>query len=169
MNAKEGFPENCAQVARRIYYARKVELCEPRLLLFAGQLDVFVRQSRTASQSLDAPIFAGAVAAIVQRDGKVLVAGADDKSGAAIPLLARYLRDGQLDPSFGQGGRLTSRSTEPFIAAPQVCLVNYSAAAEDRAHSCRHGHWRQPISSCTQSRRHSRHDLRATGDGAGVL
>src|SRR5258706_8648778 len=102
----------------------RIEPCEPRLLLFAGQLDVSFGNLGTASQSLDAPIVAGAVAAVVQRDGKVLVAGADDKSGAAIPLLARYLRDGQLDPSFGQGGRVDLSLDRTFYSgAPGFGLV----------------------------------------------
>lgn len=41
---------------------------------------------------------------LVQPDGKILVGGTSIQSGIYYPILARYLADGSLDPSFGSGG-----------------------------------------------------------------
>jgi uncharacterized delta-60 repeat protein len=48
----------------------------------------------------------------VQPDGKIVVVGeVDDASGHKTLGLARYLPNGTLDPSFGQGGRMTTHIT----------------------------------------------------------
>src|SRR5207249_11057450 len=47
-------------------------------------------------------------AVAVQRDGKMVVAGASDVAGAADFALARYNGNGSLDPRFGSGARVTT-------------------------------------------------------------
>ncbi len=53
--------------------------------------------------------FSLATAVVVQSDGKVVVVGSSDSAGhGADFLLARYTTSGALDPSFGQGGLVTT-------------------------------------------------------------
>src|SRR5438477_11484240 len=91
-----------------------VDVLERRLLLFAGQLDVSFGDLGTATRSLDAPIVAQATAAAPLPGGKFLVAGIDDESYDGGPLLARYLSNGQLDATFGTGGRVDLSSATIF-------------------------------------------------------
>jgi uncharacterized delta-60 repeat protein len=44
----------------------------------------------------------------IQSDGRILVAGSTDAGGESVFALARYLPDGRLDPSFGDGGTVTT-------------------------------------------------------------
>ena len=55
---------------------------------------------------LTSPLFASPSAVAVQPDGKLLVAGTDGKSDYNSPLIARYQSDGELDPTFGNAGRV---------------------------------------------------------------
>jgi len=51
----------------------------------------------------------GATAVVIQRDGKLVVAGSSRRGGYDRPadfVLARYTRDGRLDQRFGSGGKL---------------------------------------------------------------
>lgn len=109
----------------------RLELCEPRLLLFAGQLDLAFGDLGTASRSLAAPIVAHATALARQPDGKILLAGDDAGLGPA-PLVARHLPDGRLDPTFAQAGRLdlaferTFNSGDFTTGQPKAILVQKS-------------------------------------------
>jgi len=47
-----------------------------------------------------------AYALALQSDGKIVVGGVTDASGSRDFALARYRRDGSLDPAFGEGGRM---------------------------------------------------------------
>jgi uncharacterized delta-60 repeat protein len=96
---------------RRSNSAARIDSCEPRILLFAGQLDVSFGDLGTASRSLNAPIIADPTAAVRQPDGKILLAGAE---GAGT--LARYLPDGRLDPSFADAGRLDPSTNTTFYS-----------------------------------------------------
>jgi serine/threonine-protein kinase len=49
-----------------------------------------------------------AYAVLVQYDGRLLVAGQTERDGNYDIALARYLPDGRLDPSFGDGGRVVT-------------------------------------------------------------
>jgi uncharacterized delta-60 repeat protein len=50
-----------------------------------------------------------AYALALQPDGRILVAGVSDASGSKDIALARFGPNGNLDPSFGEGGRMTQR------------------------------------------------------------
>ena len=52
--------------------------------------------------------FDWAYALVLQPDGKIVVGGVTDASGSRDFALARYNRDGLLDPGFGDGGRVIS-------------------------------------------------------------
>ena len=52
------------------------------------------------------PSVAVAYAVAVQEDGRIVAAGSAEQSNQAVAL-ARYLPNGSLDPSFGEGGRAT--------------------------------------------------------------
>src|SRR5207244_2047159 len=59
-----------------------------------------------------ASFFGYATAALQQPDGKIVVAGSEQSTQCGFEgfALARYLRDGSLDPSFGDGGVVATRS-----------------------------------------------------------
>src|SRR5262245_57778215 len=62
-----------------------------------------------AQGSADAVDLLGA--AVIQPDGKMILAGSTDEGERSKPrkvLLARYLADGTLDPSFGSQGKVTT-------------------------------------------------------------
>src|SRR5262249_6568884 len=63
-------------------------------------------------------------AILIQEDGRILVAGIADQNGTLASALARYLPDGGLDVSFGDGGRaLTlSASTDTGLGANGAAL-----------------------------------------------
>ena len=73
------------------------------VLPLAGSLDPSFGDGGVVTRSLGSgeDPFIGAIA--VQPDGKIIVAGGSPPGDHGL-LLARYLRDGSLDPSFGDGG-----------------------------------------------------------------
>jgi uncharacterized delta-60 repeat protein len=63
--------------------------------------------------------FDSANAIVIDDDGKIVVAGGADASGDFVTdslAVARYLRDGSLDPNFGTGGRATTTFFGPTYA-----------------------------------------------------
>jgi uncharacterized delta-60 repeat protein len=101
-----------------------------------GPLDDFVLARYTASGKLD-PSFDGdgkvttdfggrqdgAYDVGVQGDGKIVAAGASRQGGASYIALARYLRDGRLDLSFGEGGKVLTTVQSSTIAGAWAVLV----------------------------------------------
>src|SRR5947209_11960304 len=82
-----------------------LERLEDRLLLNAGDLDViFAGGKATANFSLGA---AQVEALAVQADGKIIAAGQAGSNGAEFAL-ARWSRNGTLDPGFGSAGEVTT-------------------------------------------------------------
>jgi uncharacterized delta-60 repeat protein len=110
------YTSNLLRSRRRRFAPAALQCCEARLLLFAGQVDVSFGDLGTASQSLDAPLFASPSAVAVQPDGKLLVAGTDGKSDYNSPLIARYQSDGELDPTFGKAGRVDLSLDKTFFS-----------------------------------------------------
>jgi uncharacterized delta-60 repeat protein len=78
-----------------------------------GRLDTSFGQGGTVRTSFSEPpkTSEGASAVAIQRDGRVVVAGASGdftRSGSRFAL-ARYTTSGRLDPTFGRGGKVLSR------------------------------------------------------------
>jgi uncharacterized delta-60 repeat protein len=63
-----------------------------------------------------------AAALLIQRDGKLVVAGEDSAGSYLAVALARYNADGSLDPSFGSGGRAVTKVAEYGGGASAVVL-----------------------------------------------
>ncbi|MDQ2982427.1 MAG: PASTA domain-containing protein [Actinomycetota bacterium] len=63
---------------------------------------------------------------LVQADGKVVVAGGSFRSGHDRFALARYDRQGRLDPSFGSGGRVATSVGSGNVASPVSIAVQPS-------------------------------------------
>src|SRR5438874_1366724 len=82
-----------------------LECLEDRLLLNAGDLDVvFAGGKATANFSLGA---AQVQALAVQADGKIIAVGQAGNNGSEFAL-ARFNRNGTLDPGFGTAGEITA-------------------------------------------------------------
>jgi uncharacterized delta-60 repeat protein len=111
----------------------------------AGHRDFALARYR-ADGSLDAGFGAGgrvradpggarggaALAAARQRDGRILLAGYSGDGAARRPTLIRYLPDGALDPSFGDGGVLIAGScceADSVVAEPDGRIL---AGAQSR-------------------------------------
>jgi uncharacterized delta-60 repeat protein len=61
----------------------------------------------------------------LQPDGRILAAGADTdvvNGGSNVVALARYLADGELDPSFGTGGRVRTASCDSVYGDNRVAV-----------------------------------------------
>lgn len=72
----------------------------------AGKLDpAFGPTGRTVTQ-LKHGADDAAVAVLVQTDEKTVVAGRSQSDTGRVPVIVRYLLDGSLDPTFGNGGRV---------------------------------------------------------------
>ena len=90
----------------------------------AGMLDTSFGTNGKTITGFGADDYAEAMA--VQTDGKLVVAGHANMGGATGTdfVLARYLRDGALDPSFGTGGKVSTDiaggSDEAFAVALQA-------------------------------------------------
>jgi uncharacterized delta-60 repeat protein len=57
-----------------------------------------------------------AYTATIQADGKIIAAGQTDRNGPTAIAIARYLRNGAPDPSFGEGGRVVTDLGAPASA-----------------------------------------------------
>jgi uncharacterized delta-60 repeat protein len=68
--------------------------------------------------------FLNAQSAVVQPDGKIIVAGARGLSGELDTLLARYNPDGSLDTSFGNNGIVITNVSSGYDLAHSVKLLN---------------------------------------------
>src|SRR5207244_4753700 len=98
----------------------RLEVLEDRLLLSAGDLDVvFAGGKATANFSLGA---AQVQALAVQADGRIVAVGQAGSSGSEFAL-ARFNRNGTLDPSFGTAGEVTtSLGTSPNSVARGLAI-----------------------------------------------
>jgi uncharacterized delta-60 repeat protein len=75
-----------------------------------GTLDTKFGKGGTASTDFLGEVLAGATDVAVQPDGKIVAVGMAESGGLvrhSVLVLSRYLPGGQLDPSFGIGGRVT--------------------------------------------------------------
>lgn len=91
-------------VSRKRHRVLRHEPLEPRRLLDAGALDPNFGSGGTVTLSLTN--YQDSIRAMaVQTDGKIVCAGFDDTYPAHDFMVARYLPDGTLDPTFGPGGR----------------------------------------------------------------
>jgi len=97
-----------------------IERLEDRLLLSAGDLDVvFAGGKATANFSLGA---AQVEALAVQADGRIVAAGQAGSNGADFAM-ARFNRNGTLDPSLGTAGEVTtSLGTSPNSVARGLAI-----------------------------------------------
>src|SRR5207249_447901 len=101
------------------YFRPRLDSLEPRELLAADPTfggDGFVYTDFTAS----APDRAWDV--VVQPDGKIVAAGQCGGPGGSDFALVRYNPDGSLDPSFGEGGRVSTDFEETYDRANAVAL-----------------------------------------------
>jgi Domain of unknown function (DUF5122) beta-propeller len=98
-----------------------LEPLESRLLLNAGELDVVFNSTGMAATSLGAGDDQ-VHAMVVQPDSKIITVG-QSGDGSSEFTLARYDKDGQLDPGFGSGGVVLTASQ-----ADQAGLGEYPTA-----------------------------------------
>ncbi len=93
----------------------ELERLECRTLLASGALDPAFGQGGKVTIDFDGPQAAHAESVVVQADGKVVVGGVAFNSGSGHGdfALARYNTDGNLDASFGQGGRVLTSMGRP--------------------------------------------------------
>src|SRR5690348_6280968 len=104
---------------RRSFGKLSFEYLEDRLLLSAGDLDVvFAGGKATANFSLGS---AQVQALAVQADGRIVAAGQAGGSGSDFAL-ARFNRNGTLDPGFGTAGEVTSHLSSANSAARGVAI-----------------------------------------------
>lgn len=64
----------------------------------------------------------GAYGVAIQEDGKIVLAGYSDTEGSSRLALARYRPDGQLDPAFGNAGRVFTDMMGTDVSANAVTL-----------------------------------------------
>jgi uncharacterized delta-60 repeat protein len=87
-----------------------------------GRLDLSFGIAGKVVQSLD-PLGDQLTAVALQPDGRIVAAGAVIGSNAQKGfLVARFLSDGSLDPSFGSGGVTTTSFGDPTAAAAAIVL-----------------------------------------------
>lgn len=94
-----------------------------RLAGAAGTLLALLLSVGTASAGAAAPM-------AVQPDGKIVVAGG---VAPGFGMVARLTPDGDLDPSFGDGGITIDRSSTPFtevVVQPDGKIVALSSSAQ---------------------------------------
>src|SRR5260370_24420533 len=107
----------------------RLELLEDRTLLNAGDVDPAFGTAGKLVTDFSGPIPASADAAVIQPDGKIVVAGTGTSHGPSFPptpnnrdlLLARYNSDGTLDTGFGNSGQVNT----PFFGAGQYVADNH--------------------------------------------
>ena len=87
----------------------------------AGELDVTFGTGGVLSTDFGGT-YDWAYATAVQPDGKVLAAGVSNGAGTYDFALARYQADGSIDPSFGQGGKVTTDFATSFDWAYALVL-----------------------------------------------
>src|SRR6187402_520864 len=92
-----------------------LESLESRRLLRAGVIDTSFGDDGVASLSADASP-AELTDAVVTPDGRIVVTGTSRSNGTLN--VARFHANGEFDPTFGNGGRVTSR-----IGSAQVRAV----------------------------------------------
>jgi uncharacterized delta-60 repeat protein len=86
----------------------RLEVLEDRCLLNAGSLDPTFGSGGIVTTTIGTAAQVNAVT--LQTNGDIVAAGVSaDSSGNNLVTLARYLPSGQLDPSFGTGGIVTTR------------------------------------------------------------
>jgi uncharacterized delta-60 repeat protein len=73
-----------------------------------GSLDQTFGEGGQVLTTFDPSGIAGAGAVLIQADGKIVAGGHTGGGPEADFALARYLADGELDPSFGDGGRVVT-------------------------------------------------------------
>jgi uncharacterized delta-60 repeat protein len=73
-----------------------------------GSLDQTFGEGGQVLTTFDTSGIAGAGAVLIQADGKIVAGGHTGGGPEADFALARYLTDGELDPSFGDGGRVVT-------------------------------------------------------------
>lgn len=73
-----------------------------------GSLDESFGEGGTVLTTFEPSNVAGASAVVIQSDGKIIVGGHTGTGTDADFALARYLPDGELDESFGDGGQVTT-------------------------------------------------------------
>jgi uncharacterized delta-60 repeat protein len=96
-----------------------------------GSLDATFNGTGTITTSFDGGATAGAEALAMQSDGRIVAAGfMRTQSGVGRFAVARYLRDGSLDPTFGNAGRVT---TEVPFAGIQSAFA-FDVALVDEEH-----------------------------------
>jgi uncharacterized delta-60 repeat protein len=81
-----------------------IERLEPRLLLAAGALDPTFGSGGKVTTDFAAPLEAGAFASFSLPDGRVVAFGRARLGDASPLVMARFLPDGRIDPTFGKGG-----------------------------------------------------------------
>ncbi len=87
----------------------------------AGELDVSFGTGGVLSTDFGGT-YDWAYATAVQPDGKILAAGVSNGAGTYDFALARYQADGSIDPSFGQGGKVTTDFATSFDWAYALVL-----------------------------------------------
>ena len=105
---------------------RPIELLESRTLLTAGQLDLSFGNLGQVAYPIQTNLQAQADSIVRQADGKVLVAGRSSVMFASYQSVARYTAAGQLDPTFGNGGRVLLRDIYLPSNQPVTVLVQRS-------------------------------------------
>src|SRR5207247_2453332 len=91
----------------------RLEELEARTMLNAGDLDPTFGIGGKVLTDFMGPIAVTAKATAIQSDGKIIVAGSGGDASTFRSLLVRYNPDGNLDTSFGTGGRVSNE----FFAA----------------------------------------------------
>src|SRR5581483_1410715 len=83
-----------------------IESIESRVLLSAGQIDTSFGGNGQVTATELFPNFVGGISA-VQKDGKLLLAGADNSGNASHAAVIRLNASGSVDTSFGNNGEAT--------------------------------------------------------------
>ncbi len=103
-----------------------IEFLESRTYLVAGQLDLSFGNFGEVVQPVEANLQAQADSIARQADGKVLVAGRASMTWIPYYGVARYTAAGQLDPTFGTGGRVRIQGVILPVDHPVNVLVQKS-------------------------------------------